>query len=238
VGVTSFTNINTSSQKYAAIDGYDLNVTNGLTGIKLDDGANVLKFVGFASDAKQDQIPVPSSYGGGLQYERSLTPTQIASVSLGSSKLDYGSQYGSVYNSNLNVASLGYRVAFPNARAAPVLTAGVNRSAQNNTENRPDLGRKITGANLGVYALPANDWGVSLIGAYTLSNYDGQDINFLQTRRDNLWSLNSTIEYRMSKSLSTRLELTYYNNVSNLNLYSFTQATAALKLRYQWDSHR
>jgi hypothetical protein len=237
-GVSSFTSVGTSTQKYAAIDGYDLNITNGLTGIKLTDNVNTLRFAGFASVARQDQVPVPSSYGGGAQYERALSAAQIASVSVSSAKLDYGSQYGSIYNATLNTAGLGYRRTFSDAAWSPVLMAGANYSHQNNTENRPDLGRKITGATLGVYALPSNNWGVSLIGGYSRSNYDAQDIIFLQTRKDNLWSLNGTFEYKMSKTLSTRLELTYYNNVSNLGLYSFTQATAALKLRYQWDAYK
>lgn len=235
-GVTSFSSISTSSQRYSQVDGYDLNVSNGLTGVKMTDDVNTVKLVGFASIAKLDQVPVPNAYGGGAQYERLLSPNHMATAALGSTALNYGSQY-SVYNATLNTSALGYRWAFPNATWEPVMIFGANYSQQNNTQNRPDLSRNITGGTLSAYFLPSDKWGFLIGGGYASSVYGAPDILYGQSRNDGLISAQSTLEYKLTKSLSTRAEFTYYKNNSNLTLYSFSQYTGALKLRYEWQSN-
>jgi hypothetical protein len=235
-GVTSFSSISTSSQRYSQVDGYDLNVSNGLTGLKMTDDVNTVKVVAYASVAKLDQVPVPNAYGGGAQYERLLLPNHMATAALGSTVLDYGSQY-SVYNATLNTGALGYRWAFPNTTWAPVVVFGASYSQQNNTQNRPDLSRNITGGTVAAYFLPSDKWGLQIGGGYASSTYGAPDLLYGQNRTDGLFSAQGTLEYKLTKSWSTRAELTYYKNNSNLTLYSFSQYTGALKLRYEWQSN-
>jgi hypothetical protein len=233
-GITSFTSISTTSQKYSQVDGYDLGVSNALTGVKFEGEQNVLKVAGFASLAQVDQVPVPNSLGGGVQYERLISKTNAAIAAISSSQLNYSSQF-TVYNANLNTASLGYRFGFPTARWAPTFVVNGNFAHQENTQNRPDLTRRIAGINLTLFAMPSNKWGTNLNAGFAKSNYEGQDLLYQAYRSDGLLSVNGTIEYKLTKQWSTRLELTYYNNRSNLSLYSFQQATGAMKLRYEWD---
>lgn len=233
-GITSFTSISTSSQRYSQVDGYDLGVSNALTGVKFDDDVNIVRIAGFGTIAKQDQVPVPNALGGGAQYERVLNARNSVSISGSSNQLNYQSEY-SVYNSSLNTGTLGYRLGFPSVAWAPVLQFNANFAQQTNTQNRPDLSRKIAGGAVTLFALPSNKWAVNVNVGYTKSNYEGQDLIYLAYRQDGLWSGNAALEYKLSKQWSTRAELTYFNNQSNLNLYSFQQATGALKLRYEWD---
>ena len=112
-----------------------------------------------------------------------------------------------------------------------------NFAHQNDTSNRPDLGRKIAGVTLQLSFLPKDQWAVSVGTGYTQSKYDANDLLYQAPRTDNLVSGNLAVQYKLTKELSTRLEFTYYNNLSNLNLYSYDQWTGAIKLRYDWNSN-
>ena len=233
-GITSFTSVSTTAQKYSQVDGYDLNVSNALTGFKFDDDVNIVKVAGFGTIAQMDQQPVPNSLGAGLQYERVLTARQAATAAIANSQLTYPTQFN-VYNSTLNTASIGYRLGFPTTAWAPVLVLNGIVAKQTNTQNRPDLSRNIGGLNVTIFALPSNKWGINVNTGYSKSNYQGQDLLYVANRTDGLLSVNGTVEYKLTKNWSTRLEATYFNNQSNLSLYTFQQVTGALKLRYEWD---
>lgn len=233
-GITSFTSVSTTAQKYSQVDGYDLNVSNALTGFKFDDDVNIVKVAGFGTIAQMDQQPVPNSLGAGLQYERALTARQAATAAIANSQLTYPTQFN-VYNSTLNTASIGYRLGFPTTAWAPVLVLNGIVAKQTNTQNRPDLSRNIGGLNVTIFALPSNKWGINVNTGYSKSNYGGQDLLYVANRTDGLLSVNGTVEYKLTKNWSTRLEATYFNNQSNLSLYTFQQVTGALKLRYEWD---
>ena len=238
VGVSThiFANVNNSTQRYSQVNGYDLNVTNATTGVKTVDGDNEYKVVGFGSLAKLDQVPVPNTLGAGVEYVRHLTATQSVLVGGGTSSLAYGNQY-SAYDSNLSVATLGYRKTFPTTKWSPVVDVMANVANQNNTSNRPDLGRKITGGNVQLSMLPTDKLGISVGAGYAHSNYGGTDPLFLTNRSDNLLSGNAVVQYKLTKDLSARAEFTYFNNHSNINLYGYDQWTGALKLRYEWNSN-
>jgi len=232
--LTSFSSVSASSQGYSQVDGYDLTSGNAITGLKFDDGKNVLKLAGFGSVAKLDQVPVPNTLGLGAQYERILNPRHALSISGSFNQLSYPSQY-SVYTSTLQTGSLGYRIGFPSSPWAPVLQLNANLASQKNTQNRPDLSRSITGLSAILFAVPSEKWSLISGLGYAISSYDGQDLIYLSNRRDVLLSANAALEYKLSKKWSVRAELTYFDNRSNLSLYSFHQATGALKLRYEWD---
>lgn len=234
IGITSFTSVSTTAQKYSQVDGYDLGVSNALTGVKFDDDVNIVKVAAFGTLAKIDQVPVPNTIGGGAQYERVLTARQAVTASVAGSQLNYPTQF-MVYNSNLTNAGLGYRLGFPASKWAPVIVLNGNFAHQENTQNRPDLTRRIAGGNVTLFALPSDKWGINFNTGYAKSFYEGQDLLYQEYRADGLFSANGTLEYKLDKNWSTRLELTYFNNKSNLSLYSYQQATGALKLRYEWD---
>lgn len=233
-GITSFTSVGTSSQKYTQVDGYDMNVSNALTGIKFDDNVNVVKIAGFGTIAQIDQMPVPDTLGAGIQYERMLNARHGVTLSGSASQLIYPTQFN-IYNSNLSTASAGYRWGFPETPWSPLLVLNANYAFQDNIQNRPDLTRRINGASLTVYALPSDKWGLNVSAGYAKSNYDGQDLLYQAYRVDGLTSVTAMLEYKLTKSWSTRVEATYYNNQSNLPLYTYQQATGALKLRYALD---
>ena len=235
-GVSGFVGVSTTAQKYSQVSGYNLNVSNGTAGIKMADGPNLYKIAAIASIAHLDSVHVPNTYGGGGEWIRQLTDTDSVMLGAGSTRLAYPSQYNA-YNANLNIGTAGYRKMFPTAMWKPVVDVNANFAHQNDTSNRPDLGRKIAGATLQLSLLPKDQWAVSIGTGYTQSKYDANDLLYQAPRTDNLISGNLAVQYKLTKELSTRLEFTYYNNLSNLNLYSYDQWTGAIKLRYDWNSN-
>ena len=234
--VSAFANANTSAQRYSQVNGYNLNVTNATTGVKIADGADTLKIAGFGSIAQIDQVPVPNTYGAGAEYSRQLTNTDSVMVAAGSTVLQYPSQFNA-YNSNLTVGTVGYRKAFPETRWKPVIDVSANAAHQTDTSNRPDLGRRIAGAAIQASFLPTDKLGVTIGAGYAQSKYDANDLLYQTSRTDNLYSGNAVVQYKLTKELAARLELTYYNNLSNLSLYGYEQWTGAFKLRYEWNSN-
>ena len=234
--VSVFANANTSAQRYSQVNGYNLNVTNATTGVKVTDGANTYKIAGFGSIAQIDQVPVPNTYGAGGEFVRQLTATDSVMVAAGSTVLQYPSQFNA-YNSNLNVGTVGYRKAFPDVKWQPVVDVSANMAHQTDTSNRPDLGRRIAGGALQLSFLPTEKLGVTIGAGYAQSKYDANDLLYQTNRTDNLYSGNAVLQYKLTKELSARMEITYYNNLSNLNLYGYEQWTGAIKLRYDWNSN-
>jgi len=234
--VSAFASANATAQKYAQVNGYNVNVSNGVTGIKINDGPNQFKIAALGSVAQIDSVPVPNTYGGGGEWIRQLTDTQSVTLGAGTTKLSYPDQY-SAYNANLNIGTLGYRKMFPDAMWKPVVDVNANFGHQNDTSNRPDLGRHILGASLQLSFLPKDLWAVSVGAGYAQSKYDANDLLYQSSRTDGLVSANLAVQYKLTKELSTRLEFTYYNNASNLSLYNYDQWTGAIKLRYEWNSN-
>ena len=235
-GVSGFVSASTTAQKYSQVSGYNLNVSNGATGIKVADGPNLYKIAAIASIAQLDSVPVPNTYGGGGEWIRQLTETDSVMLGAGSTQLVYPSQYNA-YNATLNIGTAGYRKMFPTAMWKPVVDVNANYAHQNDTSNRPDLGRRIAGGTLQLSLLPKELWAISVGTGYTQSKYDANDLLYQAPRTDNLVSGNLAVQYKLTKELSTRLEFTYYNNLSNLNLYSYDQWTGAIKLRYDLSSN-
>jgi len=119
----------------------------------------------------------------------------------------------------------------------PVIDVSANAAHQTDTSNRPDLGRRIAGASIQASFLPTDKLGITIGTGYAQSKYDANDLLYQTNRTDNLYSGNAVVQYKLTKDLAARLELTYYNNLSNLSLYGYEQWTGAVKLRYEWNSN-
>ena len=231
----AFLSVNASTQKYSQADGYNLGGAVVTGGLRYNDGANEYKVLAFGSMAQLSVIPVPNTAGGGLEYSRRLTETESLLAGVSAIRLGYPSDFVA-YNSNLGTAMLGYRQVFPLMKWQPVLDLTTTFAKQTNISDRPDLGRTLVGGNVQVSFMPNAQTGISLGAGYAQSNYGSEDLLYQTNRSDGLISANAVFQYSLTKELSARAEFTYFNNLSNLGLYSYNQWTGALKLRYSYAS--
>ena len=231
----AFLNVNASTQKYSQADGYNLGGAVVTGGLRYNDGPNEYKLLAFGSLAQLSIIPVPNTAGGGLEYSRRLNETESLLAGVSAIRLGYPSDFVA-YNSNLGTAMLGYRQVFPLVKWQPVLDLTATFAKQANISDRPDLGRTLVGGNVQVSFMPNAQTGISLGAGYAQSNYGSEDLLYQTNRSDGLISANAVFQYSLTKELTARAEFTYFNNLSNLGLYSYNQWTGALKLRYSYAS--
>ena len=230
-----FLNVNASTQKYSQAEGYNLGGAVLTGGLRYNDGPNEYKVLAFGSVAQLSNVPVPNTAGGGVEYARRLNETESLLAGVSAIRLSYPTDFVA-YNSNLGTAMLGYRQVFPLVKWQPVLDLSATFGKQSNTSDRPDLERRILGANMQVSFMPNPQTGISLGAGYAQSNYGSEDLLYQTNRSDGLISANAVLQYSLTKELSARAEFTYFNNLSNLGLYSYNQWTGALKLRYSYAS--
>jgi hypothetical protein len=129
--------------------------------------------------------------------------------------------------------ALTYRRAFI-ANMQPVLSLTGSYAQEDNVRNRPDLGRDLYGARIGVSAQPDSKWGVNAGFGYQQSRYNGPDTLLLTTRKDDYLSLDGSVVYLINKNLSWRGELVLADNRSNISLYRYQRNFVAVKLRYEF----
>jgi tetratricopeptide (TPR) repeat protein len=233
--LSAFINVGALSQTYSQVTGYNMNNANMSAGLKYIDGSNLWKAYGFGMLSAIDQVPAPNVFGGALEYVRQIGATDTLSLGLTQAGLNYTPEY-TAYNSNIYSSTATYRKSFPTTPWKPAVDLGVSFSRQDNQSGRTDLSRNIYGTNIQVSMLPADKWGISVGAGYAASNYDAQDLIYQADRSDGLFSANGLVQYKLSKTLAARVEVNYYQNFSNLNLYSYQQISGMARLKYDWDS--
>ena len=129
--------------------------------------------------------------------------------------------------------ALTYRRAFI-ASMQPVLSMTGSYAQEDNVRNRPDLGRDMYGARIGVSVQPDSKWGFNAGFGYQQSRYNGPDTLLLTTRKDDYLSLDGSAAYLIDKNLSLRGELMLAENRSNISLYRYQRNFVAVKLRYEF----
>ncbi len=129
--------------------------------------------------------------------------------------------------------ALTYRRAFI-ANMQPVLSLTGSYAQEDNVRNRPDLGRDMYGARIGVSVQPDSKWGFNAGFGYQQSRYNGPDTLLLTTRKDDYLSLDGSAAYLIDKNLSLRGELVLAENRSNISLYRYQRNFVAVKLRYEF----
>jgi hypothetical protein len=128
---------------------------------------------------------------------------------------------------------LGYRKTFI-GEWQPLFTANVNGGEEHNIRGRPDLGRDMYGGRIALAVTPAPKWGMSAGATYQKSNYQGEDVLLLTTRKDDYYALDAVASYAYTRNLSARAELLFSKNDSNLDLYAYRRNVFALKMRYDF----
>lgn len=116
----------------------------------------------------------------------------------------------------------------------PVISFGVNYAKEANQQNRPDLGRDLSGLRVGFGASPNPRWGLNGGFSYLNSRYDGPDVILGTVRRDDYYAFDLAAVYLYSKNVSIRTELLVADNKSNLALYEYRRDMIAVKLRYEF----
>jgi hypothetical protein len=136
-------------------------------------------------------------------------------------------------NANFNAIGLGFRKAFI-GDWRPQVTANAHAGTEHNLEDRPDLGRYLLGADIGLVIAPASKWTLSTAATYMGSQYNAEDALTLIRRQDNYYGLSAAATYALKRQVIVGAELLGARNGSNLALYEYERGMLTFRIRYEF----
>ena len=136
-------------------------------------------------------------------------------------------------NSNFSAAGVGYQKAFIKGWR-PQVTANVHAGVEHNIEDRPDLGRNLAGADIGLVIAPMPKWTISTSASYLASQYNAEDALTLIRRQDQFYGLTAAATYALKRQVIVGAELLGSRNGSNLALYEYERGMVTFRIRYEF----
>lgn len=171
--------------------------------------------------------------GLGEEWVNPFAANRAVSAFLQYALLNYGEEGGSYRDAHFVGAGLGWRQSFAVAWK-PLLTVSLTVGDESNDEERKDLSRKLLGGGVHLNLTTTPQWGVDLGYAYQFSHYGDEDPILLMTRKDDNHSLSAGATYLVNRKWSVRGELSYNDNLSNIELNDYDRTEAIIKLRYDF----
>lgn len=231
-GVSLMGGVNYDSKLHLSNKAFDMESLGGFAGVSVHRDANLFRLTGIVNSLSVGSSRYRDLLGIAGEWFHQLDELQGISGFLQYAEMDYTGT-NQVRNAYLNGIGAGYRKAFV-SNWQPVFSTALNYSEEHNRQNRPDLGRDISGLNLGLNVSPHPQWGINLAYIYQDSQYNAPDIVMNTTRHDASQTLNLTATYLYSKNVSIRSELGVSENRSNLALYSYDRTIGSINLRYDF----
>jgi len=136
-------------------------------------------------------------------------------------------------NSNFSAFGAGYQRAFIKGWR-PQVTANAHGGVEQNIEYRPDLGRYLLGADIGVVIAPRPKWTLSTSASYLFSRYSAEDGLTLIRRQDQFYGLTAGATYALKRQVIVGAELLGSRNGSNLALYEYGRGMVTFRIRYEF----
>jgi hypothetical protein len=232
VGVTLVGGLNYDSKLYHRDNNYDMESLSGSAGVTVREDGNLFRFNGSANRLNVARTGYRDLVGVSGEWLRQLDELQVINTALQFAQMSYANT-NEVRAANVVGGSAGYRKTFISTWQ-PVVNIGLTGSQERNQRERPDLGRNISGASLGVTLSPHPQWGINLDGNYQASLYNGPDTIMRTTRLDTNRTYNLNVTYLLSKSFSIRSDVSFSDNQSNLELYSYKKTVGSVNVRYDF----
>ncbi|MEO5693201.1 MAG: hypothetical protein ABIQ72_08765 [Usitatibacter sp.] len=116
----------------------------------------------------------------------------------------------------------------------PFVSASLVGARERNNHDRDDLARNLVGARVGLGLTINAQVNAAFSASYQQSRYQEADVFFGERRRDRYASVEAAAGYAFTPNLGLRLELGYFDNRSNIELFRYDRFVAAVKLRYDF----
>jgi hypothetical protein len=136
-------------------------------------------------------------------------------------------------NANFNAVGLGFRKAFIRGWR-PQFAANAHAGSEMNREDRPDLGRDLLGADVGLVFAPASKWLLSTAATYMGSQYKAEDALTLTRRQDHYFGFSASASYALRRQVVVGAEFLGARNDSNLGLYRYDRGMLTVRVRYEF----
>jgi hypothetical protein len=167
-----------------------------------------------------------------VEWHRLLNELKSVDVQFQYAQLRYAGS-NEARNANFNAVGVGLRRAFIRDWR-PQLTANAHAGVEHNIEDRPDLGRGLLGADIGVVIAPVSKWTLSTVATYMGSHYSAEDSLTLVRRKDHYYGLTAAASYALKRQVIVGAELLGARNGSNLALYEYERGLLTFRVRYEF----
>jgi hypothetical protein len=174
-----------------------------------------------------------SNNGAAAEWTRQLDELQSMTLGGQFSRASYAG-FNNVRDNDFYGVSAGYRRAVIHA-LQPVFGVTVNAGREFvRAPQRDDLARRLLGMRVTASIAPAPKWGITAGLTWQRAEHVDADPLLGVKRRDDYGGLDLSVTYLWSRALSVRGEILLAKQSSNIELYQFDRASAALKLRYEF----
>jgi hypothetical protein len=218
--------INHSEHAFDLLSG---NLAGGVSVLKKKD---LYKFSLFQSTLSVENDRFRTVDGASGEWTRQLDEQQALQASAQVAKFSYT---GANIARNADYTGLGinYRRVLGHAWQ-PVLNVGMNYGVEANTQDRPDLGRNVSGMTLNMALSPSAKWGLTGGVSFLASHYRGPDAILETTRDDKFVAFEASAAYLIDRNLSLRCEALVSDNRSNIALFGYSRSLVVFKVRYEF----
>lgn len=169
---------------------------------------------------------------GTFEWNRALGSSRGIGLFAQAADVDYQGD-NRVRDSRLYTLGASWRQSLEGAWR-PFLSASVVGASERNTRDRDDLARNLLGARVGLGLTLGPRTNAALSAGVQESRYQADDAFFGARRKDRFASIEAAAGYLFTPALALRLELGYFDNRSNIELFRYDRFIAALKLRYDF----
>ncbi len=210
----------------------DIAYVNGLGGLSYSSGANEYRASIQGQDYRVGHTPYRDLWAGTLEWRHYLSNTSRFNAYFQGSQMEYDdnpnrdSRQGMLGIGILNaLANDGSKLFFGS------LYGGMERSQEDNATAELLVDRDIFGARAGFMFTLAPDVNLTISGQAQRSNYLNEDVIFAVERLDDYYNASGTLTWQFHKNWSLRGELSYSDNQSNIEIYSYDRTVASIFLR-------
>jgi len=231
-GVALFAGASIDSRKHRDSSQFDQRTMSAAAGLNWTRDTNNVRVSVNGSGLDVDSKRYRGIKAATVEWNRALDASRGFSLFAQYAHLAYSGD-NQVRDARLKTIGAGWRQSF-DTRLQPFLSLGVNVGQENNRRNRDDLGRDTFGARagLGLSLTPKVNAALSL--NWQESKYQAFDDFLGATRKDRFIALEAAVGYSFTPNLGARVELSRYDNDSNLELFEYKRNVVAAKLRYDF----
>lgn len=139
----------------------------------------------------------------------------------------------SVRDADTTGIALGWTRAFA-LPWQPVFNMMVSYADEKNQKNRSDLSRDIVGVRIHATATPVANVGAGIGLGLQKSKFSDKFFGTSEARQDDVLSVDGFVSYFFSKQLSTRAEIQWTEQDSNVGLFDYDRYIVSVKARYEF----
>lgn len=232
-GLSVFGSVDVMSRLHLNDRAFDQNNLGGTLGAMLNRGGTLWRATLSQSTLWLDDARYRSVNGVAGEWATSVNPNGMVNAFVQYARFDYGAAGAGVRDADFYGIGAGYRHRFLGA-LRPTLSVALTLGDERNDRNRPDFSRKLAGVTGTFSVQPLSRLNLSASVTHQDSDYQADDPLLAMTRRDRFDNLMFGVTYLIDRRMSLRGEISYTENRSNVQLYTYDRTLGMVKLRYEF----